>query len=390
MIEIDFPLFYDIMASEFLLGLSLVCLLIGLFYYFSFLKLTFHKNVKMANDEYEPVSVVLVIVDEIEYLQNSFEILLKQDYPNDYQVIIVNDRPETVETIDYLNTLKERFRDKLYVTTIKRDSIFNNAKRLAYTIGIKAAKYNNIIFTDPTVEIKSNHWLKSMSRGFYNKSVVFGYSEIKFKKGIKNKIFRAINTFDSLMWLSAAKNNNIFRATILNLGFTSELFFKIGGYRERLRLNTGESDLFVQKLVNSNNKAEIVLSRTATTAKNLDDYNIKRWYKNQIFDFYTTRFYKLKDFLYLTFAPLFSFLFWLSAASVIIFDYTLWYYILAMVVLRWFIMCFTLFRFSKLTGSKIPYFMCFIYDIFGTFYKILLFLSRKFNPSFDLWVRIIK
>ncbi|MFI3267372.1 MAG: glycosyltransferase [Rikenellaceae bacterium] len=390
MIEIDFPLFSGIMLSELLLGVSLLSLLIGLFYYISFLRATFHKNIKQKDEDYEPVSVILVVVDEIEYLKNHVETILNQNFPTNYEVVIVNDRPESVETIDYLIALREKYKDKLYVTTIKRDASFHNAKRLAYTIGIKAAKYNNIVFTDPQVEVKSEYWLKSLSRGFANRKVVLGYTEVKFKKGIKNKIFRAVNTFDSLMWLSAANDHNVFRATILNLGLTSKLFFNVGGYRERLRLNTGESDLFVQKLVNKQFKAEIVLSRTATTAKNLDDYSMSRWYKNQIFDFYTTRFYKFKDSLYLTLAPLSSLLFWLCATATLVINYTLWYYVLVMIITRWLLMYFSVYRFSRLTDSKMPYFMCFLYDIFGAYYKIILFLGRKFNPSFDLWVRIIK
>lgn len=388
---LDFSICENIMFSQLLFGATILSFLVFLIYIYRFLKITYHKNIMLNDEHYEPITIIVVVVDELEYLKTSFNTLLHQDYPTDYQVVVVNDRPETSEIVDYLDSLKDKYKNKLYVTTIKKDGHLTHTKRLGYTIGMKAAKYNNVIFSDPKVAVTSKIWLKSMGRGFANDTeVVLSYVDIKYNRKFSNKIFRTVNAYDSMMWLIMAHKKNAFRASILNLGISSKLFFKIGGYRERLRLNSGESDIFVQKLTKGANNTRLILAPSATVAKNYDDYSFIRWYKNQTFDQYTTRFYKFKDFMHLTIEPLFTLIFWTSAFSFIIFNYTLWYYILAMIVIRWGLIYYTLFRFSKLTGSKIPYFTSLLYDIFGPYYKFILFLSRKFNPSCDLWIRIAR
>lgn len=388
MIDTSCFVFENVMFSYLMLSIVAISFLVFIIYNINFLKVTFHKNRNITEEEYEPTTIVIVIVDEIDYLKDKFNMLLNQDYPKDYQVVVVNYRPETAEVGSYLEFLKEQHGGRLYVTTIKKEGIIAHTRKLAYTIGIKAAIYNNIVFSDPKVEVTSNRWLRSMSRSFKNdESLVLGYVDIKEKEGSLNKLFRTINLHDSLMWLSLACQNNVYRASILNLGMTSKLFFKSGGYRERLRLNSGESDLFVQKFARYG-VTEVVLTPSSTVSKNLEEYSFSRWYNNQIFDFYTTKFYNIKHKLYLTLEPIFSLLFLVGSIFTLIINISLWYYIFTMFVIRFILNYILLIRFSKKVGINTSIAFYFMYDIFGVFYKAILFISRKFSSSCDLWIRI--
>lgn len=381
----DIILFGGYRLSLILLCLSAFSFIIFLYVYlYRFYRMTAHKSPKYTNDLCPPTTVIIVVTDQIEYLRDNFETILTQDYPNDYQVVVVNDMPEMEETSNLLNDLSEKYKNRLYVTTIKRNG-FKHTKRLPYTIGIKAAKYNHIIFTDPKAEVVSNKWLGKMIAGYGSNNIIVGYCGVKPGKTFRNRLFRSVNIYDSMMWLSAAVFGKPFRASMSNMGFTSELFFKIGGYRDFLRLNSGEQDIFLQR-ISKNNSVEVILSKSASVFQDMTDYSTVRWFHERVFKAYTTKFYSASKSFYLTLVPLFSFLFWAASAVTLIVNIGLWYYVAPLVVVRIVIISLILHRLSKRTGAKIPYCTYILFDIFGIIYTITLFLSRKFNPSRDLWI----
>lgn len=368
--------------------LTLLCVSFVYFLYLyilRFFKLTGYKNSHLQEVDYPNITVILVVVDQIDYLKTNLDIILNQEYPTDYNVVIVNDKPETEEVVGFLNQCNDKYGGKLYITTIPKDGSFKHTKKLAYTIGVKAAKYNHIIFSDPKSQIKSTLWLRKMAAAYVKGDVVVGYADIKKSKGFANGVFRAVNIYDSLMSLTSVVNGHPYRATMLNMGYTSELFFKVGGYRKHLRLNSGENDLFLQRL-SEKSRVSMALSVDATVLRNYNDHTFGRWFKNQVFDSYTVRYFDAATCWYLFLNPLFSLLFWLILPLVLVLDLTLWPYILGGVVLREAIISLILYRFSKRTGSEIPYFKYLLFDILCPVYKIILYLNRKFNPSCDLWI----
>ncbi len=59
---------------------------------------------------------------------------------------------------------------------IKEDKKFSHGKKLAVTIGIKAAKYDRLLFIDADCQPESNQWLRLMTEQFSDKiSIVLGY-----------------------------------------------------------------------------------------------------------------------------------------------------------------------------------------------------------------------
>ena len=77
--------------------------------------------------------------------KKNLEKFLNQDYDN-YELIVVNDRSWD-NSLEFLNNLKKKYL-KLKVVDIPDNQTDHFGKKLALTLGIKAAKNNHLLFTD--------------------------------------------------------------------------------------------------------------------------------------------------------------------------------------------------------------------------------------------------
>ena len=93
----------------------------------------------------KPISVVIISHDNAPELEKHLPAFLSQKYDADYQVIVVADKSDS-ETDDVI----KRFSNDphLYATFMPLSSRYISRKKLAITLGIKAAKYPWAIVTD--------------------------------------------------------------------------------------------------------------------------------------------------------------------------------------------------------------------------------------------------
>lgn len=99
------------------------------------------------------VSVIVCARNEEENLQDYLHNLLTQDYPQ-YEVIVVDDGSE-----DQTRMILEQYArqsTKLYHTFVPQGARVISSKKLALTIGIKAAHYDYILLTDADCRPESN------------------------------------------------------------------------------------------------------------------------------------------------------------------------------------------------------------------------------------------
>ncbi len=128
---------YEIIIAAILL----VSLLIQFYYYLGiYIKVARKKKTAekpTIKTDKPPVSIVICARNEEENLSHFLPKVLEQKYP-DYEVIVVNDcSADNSETI--LDNLAKHY-PHLKVTSIKEDEKFSHTKKLALTVGIKAAK----------------------------------------------------------------------------------------------------------------------------------------------------------------------------------------------------------------------------------------------------------
>ncbi len=233
-----------------------IMMIIQIFYYLCY----YHKPYKFLKkrprrdvlDKKQPsVSVIIIASDSHEHLEKCLPVILEQDYP-DYEVIVVNNGL-TDETDMLLKGLKLRY-GHLYDTFLPNHSDKESVrKKMASTIGIKAAKNDILLFTEADTVPDSNKWIASMMEEMTeNKDIVLGYCYfLKTGKWI-NRIARFDNLLNSLHYLSSAIRKKPFTGTYRNVAYRKYLFFENKGYSNFLNYDHSEI-IFLNSLMNAHN-----------------------------------------------------------------------------------------------------------------------------------------
>ena len=198
-----------------------------------------------------PVSVIICARDEGENLRKNLPCILEQRYP-DFEVIVVNDRSAD-DTADILVMLQSRY-PHLRTTTIKQSVDFTRGKKLALTIGIKAARHEWLLLTDADCRPGSDQWLRRMQRNFDKQAdVVLGYGGYTRERSLLNLVIRAETLFIALQYFSFALAGFPYMGVGRNLAYRKSVFFKNRGFATHSRMISGDDDLFVNEVARKGN-----------------------------------------------------------------------------------------------------------------------------------------
>lgn len=206
---------------------------------------------------YPAVSVIVYSEDDAANLEILLPQILEQDYPALFEVIVVNDGAVD-STKDVIGRLEQRY-SNLYMTFTPQASRSLSRKKLAVTLGIKAAKYNVVLHTTGNCQIPSRLWLKSMARHFSPATqVVIGYAAPAVFEGVRHPRKR-LHAFDQVRtaveWLSWAIAGRPYRGTACNLAYRREVFFSNKGFSRSLDLKYGDDDVFISEVAHGHNTA---------------------------------------------------------------------------------------------------------------------------------------
>lgn len=206
-----------------------------------------------------PVSVVVSAHNDADCLQRFLPSLLEQDYPADFEVVVVDDG-SCDTSADALSALVAQY-GNLRVTFIPDDTRALSRKKLSIMVGIKAAKHDIVLTTCANCRPDSPQWLRLMMRNFTpDTDVVLGFSHIE--AGADRGIGRRYRAFDAAscgcQWLSAAVKGNPYRGDGNNLAYRKRCFFERNGFASSLDLRWGEDDVFVSEIATgANTRVEI-------------------------------------------------------------------------------------------------------------------------------------
>lgn len=203
-----------------------------------------------------PVSVIIYTNNDSDNLARMLPDVLNQEYPAKFEVIVVNDGASET-TKDIVNELSQIYHN-LYITYTPEEARYLSRKKLSLTIGIKAARYDCVIFTKSTCRINSPQWLLLMARHFANgKEIVLGHAiydpRADKQHGVRIRAFNSI--IDTTTFLSSAILNKPYRGIDANIAYSRDIFFRNKGFSHSLNLHHGDDDIFINEIATPQNTA---------------------------------------------------------------------------------------------------------------------------------------
>lgn len=222
------------------------------------------------------LSVIVYSFIEQEELDTYLDALAAQDY-EDFEVIIVNEG-SAESTMALSEHVASRYDHRFYVTFIPHDAHSLSRRKLAYTIGIKAAHGDVILTTASNYIIPSNSWLSGMMTPFRTDSlceIVLGYTHIDFDemRGA-GKWYRQMDaTLTACQWIGQAMLGSPYRGDCFNLAYRRERFFEQKGYARTIHLTNGDDDIFLRPFMDGYNTSVVVSPDTILTARWGDSAN---------------------------------------------------------------------------------------------------------------------
>lgn len=245
-------------------------------------KLHIHnKQTKQADEapiHTPPLSVIIVVKNTTEELQQNLTAILEQDYP-EFEVIVIHDRSAD-DCDDTLKLLEDKY-PHLYHTFIPYSARYISHKKLGITMGIKASRHDWLVFTEPDCRPQSNQWLRKMARNFTpTTEIVLGYSNYEKRSGWFNKKITFDTLLNAMRSLGMALSGHPYTGNGRNLAYRKKLYYKHKGFTSHLKLQRGEDDLFINETANARN-TRVETSPESIMRIAMPKYK-KIWYEEKI------------------------------------------------------------------------------------------------------------
>ncbi|MBP0904450.1 glycosyltransferase [Mariniflexile gromovii] len=309
---------------------------IGFFWKFTFLKP--ERTVPKSMD----ISVIICAKNEAENLKKFLPSVLSQKYPN-FEVVLINDA-STDDTLEVIETFAAEH-SNIKIVDVKNIEAFWGNKKYPLTLGIKASKYDYLLFTDADCKPLSKYWIQEMSNCFVNeKSIVLGYSGYsKIKNSFLNKLIRYETVVTAVQYLSFAKTGIPYMGVGRNLAYTKEAFFKANGFINHIKVRSGDDDLFVNQVATKSNTAICITEDSFTQSTPKTTFN--DWIKQKRRHISTAKHYKLSHKILLALLYSTQLLYWVFATILLVTTFK-WQIVVALFLLR-IILYYTIFGASS-------------------------------------------
>jgi cellulose synthase/poly-beta-1,6-N-acetylglucosamine synthase-like glycosyltransferase len=320
-----------------LLSILAFCLLVQLYYVlFVHLKLANVSIEEVPLSARKPISVIVCARNEIVNLEQYLPTLLSQDYP-EFEVVVVNDRSWD-GTEEFLEQFGKKYHNLKIVKILDNDK-FIAGKKFAVTMGIKAAKYDWLVFTDADCTPASDRWLMDMQQpADENTEIVLGYSPYIKKRSLLNALIRFETFFTAVNYLSFALKGMPYMGVGRNMAYKKSLFFKNKGFAAHMHIPSGDDDLFVNAHANKYN-TEIRLHRDSHVWS-IPNKTWGGYLRQKKRHFGAGKFYKSKHKFILSLQIVFQFLFYAFFAACMFFSREAQYVALGILGLSIIIRCF--------------------------------------------------
>jgi len=235
-----------------LFNLFIYIFYINIFFYFvlifwfilGLLKVKSQAIIPKASTIKKNVSVIVCVKNEENIINNILDDLKSQIYDKDIEFIIVDDNSND-KTADIINSyidIDKRFK---YICSKDGDNSLSHKKK-ALDAGIKAAKYEYLLFTDAGCRLQKQ-WIKStMEKYLPGVNYIIGLSFIGDAKKIVTR-FQKVDLFILMIsTISSIKLNCPLASTGQNLSYKKNVYLSMNGFSKISNLMMGDDSIFMQ------------------------------------------------------------------------------------------------------------------------------------------------
>jgi cellulose synthase/poly-beta-1,6-N-acetylglucosamine synthase-like glycosyltransferase len=348
--------------------LVLLCfVLIGIqILYLSFFLIAFSRKDQLIVQKPNPVSVIVCAHDEEQNLKELVPLLLEQDHP-EFEIIIVEDRCNDGSYDYLLQATQEHTRLKMVRVVNKPEYI--NGKKFGITLGVRAAKYDWLLFTDADCRPGSKHWITAMTERYdANTQFVLGFSPYRKTDGLLNAFIRFESLLTGIQCFGMALLGKPYMGVGRNLVYTKSLFLQSKGFNNYLGAMGGDDDLFVNLHANKEN-TKVCVGQEATTLSTPKN-SWSDFLDQKLRHLFAGKRYKFSDKMILGLFMISWLLTWFLVFPAIVFTQPFWVLLLPF-LFRWALLVWLFDKASKRLGGQFEPLKTPLLDFIFPFYYLV-------------------
>ena len=338
----------------------------------------------------QPVSLVIPTANQAEQLRRIIPLLMEQRYNGCFEVIVA-DQKSTDFTQDYVEGLRQQYENLRYVQL--PESLRHIAlRKIAITLGVKAARNEWVIVVNPETVPTSKEWLHNFARYLNPEldfvSAYFNYYDDETSQ-TRRALFERIRLFN--IRIAAWKNGQVVGCEPVNIALRKKWFLSEGGFSDSLNLPFGEELLFANHHASPTRSAFVVnpylqLEEQNPSTDELKDRRVHFLEVQQHLQGYAVLYSPLCDLavsliVYLQMLVAFVYLFVRISQSLSVFSYDLNYiyvdllFVLSAVLYGWGTVHFIGLSLKAIKVPKYEFYI-WIYDLMYPFHYISLQFQR--------------
>ncbi len=325
------------------------------------------------SDESDGLSVIVCAHNEHENLQNLIPLLLAQQYDKK-EIIIVDDRSFD-DSYDYLLSLKP----KIKLVRVDHVPDHANGKKYGITLGVKAATYDRLVFTDADCWPETEQWLNQVNRQFDQEAgFVIGFSQYEKLGGLLNLFIRFETMMTALLYLPRALANNPYMGVGRNLAYRKSMFMKHNGFGHMLNIVGGDDDLLVNKYARKSRTRVLLEKESLIISKPKTSWSKYMTQKKRHLS--VGKHYRSTDKIRLGFHTLVQITFWLTFAILAALGAS-WQFLLGGFLVKFIWQGWLMLYAAHRTGDKFDFWLLPLLDFFYSVYVVIVGTVASFSKK---------
>lgn len=287
------------------------------FYTFFYTPFVFKKQLIQKNSFTNPVSIIICAKNEAKNLLKNIPLFINQNYPK-FELVLVNDCSRDA-TLKIFKKFKELHPSLIKIVDVKENEQFWGSKKYALTLGIKAATYEHLLFSDADCKPVTENWISEMATSFSNeKQLILGFGKYEtIQKSFLNKLIRFETLLTALNYFSFANIGIPYMGVGRNLAYTKSLFYQANGFVAHMKIKSGDDDLFVNQIASKKNTNICISADSFTESKPKN--TLKAWIHQKRRHISTSSHYKTNHKILLSVLYGSNLLLWLTGIILFIF-----------------------------------------------------------------------